>query len=571
MLRDLIARYYQQANQVRLLAAEIVAQLDASAIPAKDMPEQLCQALIALQNSYAAVRSRAAELLDAGELPPQSAPVTAYQSAVEESRWMQRAATLEHFGKVRTTHGRYEEVLTKAQAQANALLLQPDTLTEDAVAPYAAFLQALALGSALDDDTPEANAVLDELERHEAYFDSRLMAGLCRGAFVLAGNDAPPQENAESTDNSAAAPAKEAESAETPVATSVETALPEIVHATETTQAEEAATSEAAPEEVDPAAEEPAQNENQASNVASEQEEEMVSVCKPITQHGVPSVNKLRDRISSKMEIAVIEALGVMHVVTPELMLSVRSNIFGHRADIAASVLETMENRGFLCSYEVDGERLYCCAPMLSACMNKNDRYQLLNERVHDAKQNPRREWRKQVLQRPVLVARNELPLSTLRYYRKQAEMLSALFQCDARIKVTWDRDACCYLLSIIGSESRLMKVLPVEEFLAVPPEDNQPLLATDRALPAAELMAACPAGRRYFMTDSCYVWDGTAWTLLEEKDELLLTLSRTCPQRLLLIRLPARKMLRFMPTPLLSRLLIRQLPKRRQTMCRRP
>jgi len=578
MLRDLISRYNQQANQVRPLVEEVVTQLDASAVPAEGVSERLYQALIELQNSYAAIRSRAGELLEATELPPQGVAVMVYQSAVEGSRRMQWVEILTRFSQVHTAHARYEDVLAEAQARADALLQQRSTLAENAVTPYAAFLHALELGKALNDDTPEANVVMDELERYEDQLGSRLVTGLCRGAFVLTRNVAAPEEEANTAEAPVAAPEEEADSAEAPVAAPEQEAdsaeapvvvpegeadsaeasvvvpegeadsaevpvvtpaeetesseapvvtpmevVPDIIRAEETASTEEtvpievAAPVEATPVVVVPVTTEPMQNERDAVSGTTAREEETVSICNPITQHSIPSVNKLKDRISSIMEIAVVEALGVLHVVTPDLMLRVRGAVFGPKADVAATILKTMENRGFLCSYEVDGERLYCCAPMLSACMNKSDRYQLLNERVHNANQNPRREWRKPILQRPVLVAQDVLPLSTLRYFRKQAELVSALFQrsCNVSFGVKWDKDASCYQLSFKTNPSRLLKAIPVEEFLAMSPEDSQLLITTDNTLPAADLMSTCPAECRYFICDGCYVWDGAAWKSL--------------------------------------------------------
>lgn len=492
MLHDLIERYNQQVSQVRPLVQKIVTQLDAASVPTEEVSEQLHQALTALQASYADIRSRAGELLEAGELPPQGAAVTAYQSAVEGSQRMQQIETLMRFGQVCTTQDRYRDALTKAQEQAKALLQQTATLTEDLVAPYAAVLQALSLGKAFHSDTPEVNAVLDELDKYNNHFDPRLMTGINRGAFELIGDASAP----------------------------VETEASDLTDTEDQAPAEEAPALEADAEKANPAAEEPMQDENCAAAEALEQEEEMIPVVKPIGQRNALSVNKLNAKLPSVVEIAIIEALGVLHVVTPELIMGVGSYAFQSLAN-AAAVMETMENQGFLCSYEVDGERLYCCAPMLSACMNKNERYQFLNQSVHILHHDSKREWNKPILQIPVLVAQDVLPLKTLRYYRKQAELISAILQCqcDVEITVKWVQNDGCYLVTIKDDPSRLSAILP-EDFLAAPPTDDRLLLTAGSTLPAADWMAACPAERRYFICGSCYVWDGTAWSPVWQKEE---------------------------------------------------
>ena len=186
MFHDLMASYSPQANEVRQMLEEVRAQLDASSAPAAELPGRLHQAMLAWQQAYTDIRNRAGELLAADELPPADAPVTAYQSAVEGSKQLRLAATLKRFLQVRTAHNRYGAALEQAQTHAAVLLQSPDALTEEAMAPYEVFLKALALGEALNDDTDEANALLDPFEQYEQLFTSRLVNGLCGGAFTVA-------------------------------------------------------------------------------------------------------------------------------------------------------------------------------------------------------------------------------------------------------------------------------------------------------------------------------------------------------------------------------------------------
>ena len=251
--------------------------------------------------------------------------------------------------------------------------------------------------------------------------------------------------------------------------------------------------------------------------------EEMVPTCKPFAMHSLPSQKKLQERIRLFPEIPIVEALGVMHVLTPELLCRARSYCYQGQTDLVRSAMETMESRGFLCSYEVDGERLYCCSPMLAACIEKGDRYQILNEMVHRFTDNPRRDWRKPVLLRPTLVAKEALPLAILRRYRALSGLVSDLFVNSGDSepnRVIWDADAHCHRLFFMSNAANVLTVLPLEEYLAAPADRAEPLLSTADALPDPVLMASCPPDSRYFFCGHSYVWNGTAWVVYPENTE---------------------------------------------------
>lgn len=525
MFHDLMASYSQQANEVRQMLEEVRAQLDASSAPAAELPGRLHQAMLAWQQAYTDIRNHAGELLAADELPPADAPVTAYQSAVEGSKQLRLAATLKRFLRVRTAHNRYGAALEQAQTHAAVLLQSPDALTEEAMAPYEVFLKALALGEALNDDTDEANALLDAFEQYEQLFTSRLVNGLCGGAFTVAEEPASFAAEAGTAVSAQAEAPGQAEAAATESTSESAATEPAATEgASESAATEPAVTedeSESITTESEPAAAEETAQAEPACEAEPVEAEPTVTTRKPIGSHSLPSLQKLSNRISSAQEASVIEALGVMHVLTAELMSTARPFIYSG-VDEAAAVMDMMESRGFLCSYDVDGECLYCCSPMLAACIGKNDRYQLLNERVHRARDDKMSEWRKPVLKIPHLVAKADMPLSALRMYRKQAGLVVDLLVNSAALDFTvmWNKEAgCCEVALQDVSPSVLPAVLP-EEFFAAPADCSRPLLTTGTALPDEALMASFPAGCRYFVCNELYLWDGAAWALEAPKPE---------------------------------------------------
>lgn len=107
----------------------------------------------------------------------------------------------------------------------------------------------------------------------------------------------------------------------------------------------------------------------------------------------LPSSKRLKEVFNNIMGALLLDTIGTIHLISDNLFVA-RAYPRTEKFDWSAW-LDSLEKKGYLSAYEVDGETYYCVSPMLCGCLNKVERskdlLEILNRFLYPALQSAKR------------------------------------------------------------------------------------------------------------------------------------------------------------------------------------
>lgn len=145
----------------------------------------------------------------------------------------------------------------------------------------------------------------------------------------------------------------------------------------------------------------------------------------------------------------MLDTIGTIHLISDNLFVA-RAYPRTEKFDWSAW-LDSLEKKGYLSAYEVDGETYYCVSPMLCGCLNKVERSKDLLEILNRFLYPGFAERKKRILS-PVFKGEEKITRNTLLEYISWLKTSISILKGDMPVHFDWDSVEKAYLVSGVES-----------------------------------------------------------------------------------------------------------------------
>ena len=227
----------------------------------------------------------------------------------------------------------------------------------------------------------------------------------------------------------------------------------------------------------------------------------------------LPSSKRLKEVFNNIMGALLLDTIGTIHLISDNLFVA-RAYPRTEKFDWSAW-LDSLEKKGYLSAYEVDGETYYCVSPMLCGCLNKVERSKDLLEILNRFLYPGFAERKKRILS-PVFKGEEKITRNTLLEYISWLKTSISILKGDMPVHFDWDSVEKAYLVS--GVESAKNSIFT--DVFYVTPDEYASWIAKEECsvcsygdtLPEAETMNNAAAKNCFYFVDRMYHWDSGEW-----------------------------------------------------------
>lgn len=505
MLKQLTDKFYHLSTETEALLQRAITALREECVPSADETLRINTALTGLRDAYSQVRAYASEKIETEDMPEENAPIKAYVAIINNKRLITEGI-LRDFLRAYTNNARFTDVLNESQKKAQLLLaaFEEDRSNEPDVMPYKAFVDGIKMGSDLDSEAG------DELLYIVDAFDRKLANGLRWGHFSLRAEQSSDPESVEAVLRSDA---------------EEETAILKKDTNTPDGDWQEEMKLEEATDESLAEIEEHLDTDERCVCIADALDEaiagdpidDYVFVQNRKMSSSLPSTKKLKEAFNSIMGALLLESIGTTHLISDKLFI-VRAHPLTEKIDWSLW-LESMENKGYLSAYELDGEKYYCVSQMLCDCLNKAERSKILQDArnrffpIHRAARNKR-------IPSPLLVGTEKIAKDILRDCISWLNVCTEILKMDISVCFCWDDIKKAYRVSGTDNakDSNFTDIVFVtpDRYISEITNEEYSVCACGEILPGQEVMSTATAKNCFYYTHELYYWDSREWKVFD-------------------------------------------------------
>lgn len=354
-MKELFERYEQKSLEVEKVLEKSIELVRERKSPNEDLCDEIGAALGELRSVYTEITKKLPECA-AGVTVPEGASAKELEAIWQEtvaSKHNSLKAVLSEFIRVYSDEDRYMEAIQDQLDEAGDLLsqLEKDEKICPDVSSYVIFLECVKQD--LDENEKLSNMLEDEgIEG----FKSRAISGLQKKKYYIRDEEAVPDEPAEpetSEEMEEPAESEASKESEEPVASEE----PEVAEEPET-----------------PAVEEPE---------PAEDEVEYIHPIKPIRSLKVPSEQKFEELLkkTGALFMYLVDNLGFLGLMDKAYVVDHFSEISQMSTERTTELLDYLEDKGYLCSYEYEGRTILCFTQLMCNCLEKKSLQNLIKRR----------------------------------------------------------------------------------------------------------------------------------------------------------------------------------------------